>query len=137
MEEQNELWQQRLAKLDELREQGFNPYANDFPVLHTAADVRAAHERMASIIEDSLVLTRGIDVGEMEPVSLERAATEAWAFVETGDASFAVTEDLVFVANESLLGNLFENLVRNAVEHGREDGPVTVRTGVLPTGDGF
>ncbi|HKL48403.1 MAG TPA: lysine--tRNA ligase [Desulfuromonadales bacterium] len=44
MEEQNELWQQRLAKLDELREQGFNPYANDFPVLHTAADVRAAHE---------------------------------------------------------------------------------------------
>ncbi|MFO7984043.1 MAG: lysine--tRNA ligase [Desulfuromonadales bacterium] len=44
MEEQNELWQQRLAKLDELREQGLNPYANDFPVLHTAADVRATHD---------------------------------------------------------------------------------------------
>lgn len=44
MEEQSELWRQRVAKLEELREQGINPYANDFPVNDTTADVHAAHE---------------------------------------------------------------------------------------------
>jgi lysyl-tRNA synthetase, class II len=43
MEETNELLRQRRAKLDDLRQQGINPYANDFPVTHTAGDVIAAH----------------------------------------------------------------------------------------------
>jgi len=44
MDEQNELVQQRRAKLDELRQQGINPYANDFSATHTTADVYAAHD---------------------------------------------------------------------------------------------
>ncbi|PLX99387.1 MAG: lysine--tRNA ligase [Desulfuromonas sp.] len=43
MDEQNELLQQRRAKLDELREQGNNPFANDFRTTHVTADVHAAH----------------------------------------------------------------------------------------------
>ncbi|WP_440991309.1 sensor histidine kinase [Haloarchaeobius baliensis] len=100
-------------------------------------DIRAAHGRMSSIIADALVLARGIDTDELETVSLERTATESWAFVEVGSASLEVTDDLRFVADESLLGNLLENLVRNSVEHGTADGQLTVRVGVLPTGDGF
>ncbi len=44
MEELNEILLQRRKKMEELREQGTNPYANDFPVDHTTADVIAAHE---------------------------------------------------------------------------------------------
>ena len=43
MEEQNDLVLQRRAKVTELRGQGKNPYANDFPVRHTAGDIHSAH----------------------------------------------------------------------------------------------
>jgi lysyl-tRNA synthetase class 2 len=43
MEELNELLLQRRSKMEELRQQGINPYANDFAVEHTTADVVAAH----------------------------------------------------------------------------------------------
>src|SRR5512145_673045 len=43
MEELNELLLQRRAKMEELRRQGVNPFANDFPVSHTTADVVVAH----------------------------------------------------------------------------------------------
>ncbi len=43
MEDLNELLLQRRSKLTELREMGVNPYANDFPVRHTSADVITAH----------------------------------------------------------------------------------------------
>jgi len=43
MEEQNEFRQQRLTKLQELRDMGSNPFANDFPVRHTSADILAEH----------------------------------------------------------------------------------------------
>ena len=53
MEELNDLLLQRRAKLDELRRLGQNPYANDFPVSHTTADIQAAHgEQDAEALAD-------------------------------------------------------------------------------------
>ena len=43
MEETNELFAQRLAKAEQLRQQGINPYANDFAVKHVAAQIHEAH----------------------------------------------------------------------------------------------
>jgi lysyl-tRNA synthetase, class II len=43
MEESNELLRQRRAKVSELRQQGINPYANDFSITHTSAEIAAAH----------------------------------------------------------------------------------------------
>jgi lysyl-tRNA synthetase class 2 len=43
MEELNDLLKQRRAKLTDLREQGVNPFANDFKTTHVAADVHSAH----------------------------------------------------------------------------------------------
>jgi len=43
MEELSDILLQRRAKLDELRAQGNNPYANDFPVSQTTADVIETH----------------------------------------------------------------------------------------------
>jgi len=43
MEELNELLQQRRAKIDAFRDAGVNPFANDFKVTHTTAQVVEAH----------------------------------------------------------------------------------------------
>ncbi|WP_345894826.1 lysine--tRNA ligase [Desulfuromonas thiophila] len=43
MEELNEQVAQRLAKAEQLRDEGINPYANDFRVEHLAAEVQQRH----------------------------------------------------------------------------------------------
>ena len=40
MEEKDALFEQRLKKLSELREQGINPYPNDFRVKNTTGEIR-------------------------------------------------------------------------------------------------
>lgn len=43
MEELNEFVAQRMAKADDLRQQGLNPYANDFKVEHLSEEIKCAH----------------------------------------------------------------------------------------------
>jgi lysyl-tRNA synthetase class 2 len=43
MEEKSDILAQRRAKLDELRGEGINPFANDFATTHTTAEFQAAH----------------------------------------------------------------------------------------------
>ena len=100
--------------------------------------VREQHDRMSTMIEDLLTMARdGRDVEEPDPVDLDDAAAEAWYTVETGDASLVADTDTTILADGSRLANLFENLYRNAIEHGAaaDDPPITVR--VEPTSDGF
>jgi PAS domain S-box-containing protein len=85
-------------------------------------------ERMNAIIDDALVLAREGQAADTEAVELAAVAADAWAHVETGAATLSVETDRVVVADRSLLEQLFENLFRNAVEHG---APETA----LPAGD--
>ena len=93
-----------------------------------------AIDRMETLIENLLALAReGEAVSEREPVGLAAAARRHWKCVETADAKLVVDVDRRVGADPSRLAQLFENLFRNAVEHG---GPeVTVRIGDL--GGGF
>jgi PAS domain S-box-containing protein len=87
--------------------------------------------RMESLIEDLLKLARqGQDVSETESVDFEGVVRRAWSTVSTGNSVLDVGETLGNVeADDSRLQELFENLFRNAVEHGGSD--VTVRVGAL------
>ncbi|OAQ51313.1 hypothetical protein HTG_17400 [Natrinema mahii] len=82
--------------------------------------VEGAHDRMERIIRDALTLARGdraIDVSEN--VAIDAVASDAWTTVETESASLEVAEDLPRLdADPDRLQRLFENLFRNAVEHG-------------------
>ena len=81
--------------------------------------IAEAHDRMDELIEDALALARqGQTVLNREPVSLRRIAEHAWENVDTGAATLDVTTDRTVVADGSQLTQLFENLFRNAVEHG-------------------
>ncbi|MDS0242576.1 MULTISPECIES: ATP-binding protein [unclassified Haloferax] len=97
--------------------------------------VAGALDRMDDIITDGLVLARHDTVGELSTVDLETRAATAWAHVDTGSAELVVADSFEFRADPSLLGHVFENLFRNSVEHGANDGGLTVTVGVLG-GDG-
>ncbi|WP_336336527.1 ATP-binding response regulator [Haloarcula brevis] len=109
------------------------------------ADVAQAHDRMRSLIDDLLALARdGRPVDDPAPVPLAAVVDACWDTVETGDARLVVDTDRTVRADEMRLKRLFENLIRNAVEHG-STGPsstaradaVTVTVGDLPDGCGF
>jgi PAS domain S-box-containing protein len=104
---------------------------DDHPVVADTAAfaaVERAHERMASLLTDMRRLARGgAPVVDPEPVVLSAVARESWRVVETADADLtvAIDDECTIRADESRLKQVFENLFRNAVEHGAPD--VTVR----------
>jgi len=89
--------------------------------------------RIRSLVDDVLELARqGRVVSDPVPIDLEVIARRAWASVETADATLSVDPSCRILADEDRLQRLLENLVRNAVQHGRPD--VTVRIGATDCG---
>ena len=75
--------------------------------------------RMGDIIEDVLTLARqGETVDAPSPVDIETMATDAWSYVETGDATLLVEGEGRIGADASRLKDLLTNIFRNAIEHG-------------------
>jgi PAS domain S-box-containing protein len=98
--------------------------------------IKNALERMDRLIEALLTLARkGKVVGETEFVSVSTAAEDAWKVVNAPEATLEIYSSGVVAADRNRLVELFENLFRNAVEHGRSD--VTVSVGVREDSDGF
>ncbi|MXR43025.1 PAS domain S-box protein [Halobaculum sp. WSA2] len=92
-----------------------------------------ALDRMERLIEDMLTLAReGDAVGETEPVALRTVATQAWNNVATNDAALEVEATVQIDADHSRFIQVFENLYRNAIEHGGDT--VTVRVGAFDGG---
>lgn len=77
-------------------------------------------DRMESLITELLQLARNNKpVGETDDVSLFNTAQKSWDSVDTVDAELQlVGSDTQIRADQSRLQELFENLFRNAVEHG-------------------
>ncbi|MEF8813937.1 MAG: PAS domain S-box protein [Halovenus sp.] len=96
--------------------------------------VERAHDRMEVLIEDLLTLAmEGNSVTEPEPVDFATLVEGSWETVETADATLVTDLDREIQVDESRIKQMFENLFRNAVEHGCEG--VTVTVGELS--DGF
>lgn len=87
--------------------------------------VRQSHDRMERIIRDVLTLARGAHVLDVTAdIDIGDVARDAWATVETESASLTVAADLPATdADPDRLQRLFENLFRNAVEHGSTSPP--------------
>lgn len=94
-------------------------------------DLRVAQKalgRMEDIISDTLVLARRGDAVESpEPVPVAEIVGRCWNLVETGGASLVVADKCTVEGDPDRLRHVFENLFRNAVEHG--GAGVTVRVG--------
>jgi signal transduction histidine kinase len=111
--------------------------------------IERSHARMERLIEHVLALSRrGDTVGEQRAVEVDSVAKEAWSDVPTGDAELRLRTGRTIAADRRRLRSLFENLFRNAIEHGsqrrefettgsaeRENEAVTVTVG--ESEDGF
>ncbi|RQG99992.1 sensor histidine kinase [Natrarchaeobius oligotrophus] len=99
------------------------------------ADVaRASLERMEALVDDVLALAReGERIDDPSAVPLVPIAEDAWRLVETPDAKIALPDEpATIAADRDRLSSVFENLFRNAIEHGGND--VTVEVGTSSTG---
>ena len=98
-------------------------------------EVMGALNRMEERIDDLLDRARyGMTVEETEPLSLADTVENAWQNVDTNGTSLDCHADVTVCADESQLLAVFENLFRNAVEHG---DATAIRVGVLSDGSGF
>jgi PAS domain S-box-containing protein len=99
-----------------------------------ADEIEAVLDRMAGIIDDVLTMVRsGYEVDDVESIQFGSIADDCWEHVATADATIRVESAGLFYADSSRIRNLFENLFRNAVEHGGAD--VTVSLAL--SADGF
>lgn len=89
--------------------------------------VEQALERMEALIADLLTLASGgAAVADLTPIDLGAIAERCWANVQTGDATFDIAVDQTIRADENRLRQVFENLIRNAIDHGGDDVAVTI-----------
>ena len=96
--------------------------------------LRRALDRMETLIDDLLALAQeGKEATDTQPVDLSTVANGCWETVETNQATLRTDIDRNVCADKSRLKQIFENLFRNSVEHGRAD--VTLTVGSL--NDGF
>jgi signal transduction histidine kinase len=96
--------------------------------------VRDAISRADDLIGDTLRFARDSSVGDLGVVDVGAVASSSWETVETMGATLDVEPPGYGWADAEALRRLFENLFRNAVEHG---GPeVHVEVGPCETDDG-
>lgn len=83
--------------------------------------------RMEEIISDVLTIAReGQAVEVFKPVDVEVLAANCWEQVETESATLSTDSSLTIAADPTRIQRLFENLLRNAVEHAGEDVSITI-----------
>ena len=98
-----------MGRLELAREECDSPHLDD---------VARAHERMAALIDDLLALARnGEDVEDIERVDLDELVEECWKGAGTAETTLRIETERAIRADRSRLKQLFENLIRNSVEH--------------------
>ena len=82
-------------------------------------DIHEATEEVQGLVDDLRNLAReGKRVGETTPVDVGTVARDAWQSVGTGGATLTVEDAPTVEADRDRLGQLFANLLGNAIEHG-------------------
>jgi signal transduction histidine kinase len=94
------------------------------------ADFEAVDEsldRMEALVTDALAVARqGRPVTDYESVPLGAVVRDCWRVVDSADATLRVDTDRTVRADRSRLQQVFENLVRNAVQHAGPEVTVLV-----------
>ena len=98
--------------------------------------IERMHGRIETLIEDLLTLAReGTSVSTREQVGLPALVEGCAGNVEIDSSAVVVGIERTVLADRSRLKQVFENLLRNAAEHG--EGDVSMRIGELDDKEGF
>jgi hypothetical protein len=73
---------------------------------------------MGEIAEDTLILARNGQVGEMEAVSLVDTIGKYGELIATSATTLGVEDDIMIRADPDCARHICESLLRTAVEHG-------------------
>ncbi|MFC7202773.1 PAS domain S-box protein [Haloferax namakaokahaiae] len=89
--------------------------------------VERAHDRISILIDDLLTLARnGNEIGSRERIELADVVERTWNNVAREDADIDVSTERIVEADFTRLQQLFENLFRNAIQHGGDEVTITV-----------
>jgi signal transduction histidine kinase len=94
--------------------------------------ISRALNRMEAIIEDTLTLAREgktVDESEAEEINISSIVDHCEEIVEIGGSEIRLIDTFTLYGDRNRLYQVFENLIRNAVEH--SDSSVTIRIGLL------
>lgn len=119
---------------------GFVDVTQETGDLDNLERVQNAHERMDQLLANVQTLIKdGQTVTETETLRLETVARDAAANVDLSDATVEIEEIGVVQADRNRLLHVFENLFRNAAEHGPGDDhdELTIRVGRLDDDNGL
>lgn len=84
-----------------------------------AGEIYEASERIQKLIDELRHLGQeGEEIGETEPVELQRVTREAWDSIAAPSAELTVNNSKPVDADRVRLRQLLENLLENSVEHG-------------------
>lgn len=115
--------------------QGYTDLAKENGSEDAFERIDRSHDRMEEIIEDVLTLARsGQSIGDTDTVALSTVIRAAWDTIDSETATIEGIDevDTNCVADETRLQQVFENLFRNAIDHGGAD--VTIRVGSFANG---
>jgi PAS domain S-box-containing protein len=132
LEESRRALQQRNERLDEFTSVVSHDLRNPLAVARghlefvreesdseSIGKIDAALQRMETLIDDLLTLAReGEAIDDLQRVDLSAQVEQCWSSVETDGAHLRVDGEGTILADSNRLAQLFENLFRNAVEHG-------------------
>lgn len=89
--------------------------------------VARSHDRMAALIDDILAFAHSGDpVDNLAWLDIADVAIASWDSIETKSATLQTETAATVLADRALLRRFFDNLLRNAVEHGGQDVTITV-----------
>lgn len=99
-------------------------------------EVSNALMRMDQIITNMLELAKmGAKVNDLEPISLPDLLESCWNSIAESEATLDIETDVTIHGDATRLAQVFENLFRNAIEHGSAD--VTITVGLLEDESGI
>lgn len=90
------------------------------------------HRAEEMLNELTTAIQAGSVVDEVTTVEVSTVFNEAWETQDTKEATKDVQAHIRILADETALLRLFENIIRNAFEHGKSTA--TIRMGSLPNG---
>lgn len=100
--------------------------ADEENIRSRAENIQDATKRINDITNELLVLYREGEKNQSEEFELRNVVEEAWANIDSKEASIEITGEKTVVGSRGQITSVFENLYTNSIEHAGRDTEISV-----------